>query len=71
MPGHPYSIERYGVGDKLYGGGRSNPTSGPVDPLGYKERDAKTRMRRNTLLRWMKANAKKDFMDEDWLGRSR
>lgn len=32
--------QAYSAGNKTYGFGRSNPTSGPVDPLGYKERDA-------------------------------
>lgn len=31
--------QAYAAGNKVYGFGRSNPTSGPVDPLGYRERD--------------------------------
>lgn len=31
---------RYAVGNKVYGGGRSAPNIGPVDKLGYKEREA-------------------------------
>ncbi len=31
--------QAYGVGNKIYGGGRSNPTSGPVDKSGYRERE--------------------------------
>ena len=34
-------IQAYSAGAKTYGFGRSNATSGPVDPLGYRERDAK------------------------------
>lgn len=54
------SIAPYAVGNKIYGGGRSFPTMGPVDRLGYKERDAKTKARRDAVLRRMKAkiNAK-------------
>lgn len=48
----------YLVGNKIYGGGRSNPTSGPVDKLGYIERDSKTKLRRNALLRQMRLNLK-------------
>lgn len=31
----------YAAGKKTYGGGRSMPTVGRVDPIGYKERDLK------------------------------
>lgn len=30
--------QAYSAGNKVYGSGRSNPTSGPVDPAGYVER---------------------------------
>lgn len=30
----------YSAGNKVYGGGRPMPTVGPVDPIGYAERDA-------------------------------
>lgn len=33
-------FNRYAAGRKVYGGGRSNPTSGTVDPTGYIERSA-------------------------------
>lgn len=39
------------AGNKMYGGGRSMPTLGPVDRLGYAERDAKLKARNNALLR--------------------
>lgn len=38
------ATQRYSAGNKVYGMGRSNPTSGPVDPIGYRERDAKKMM---------------------------
>lgn len=41
----------YAAGSKHYGGGRTNPTSGPVDPLGYVQRDAAIKARRNAILR--------------------
>ncbi len=34
-------LAAYAAGNKVYGGGRPNPTSGPVDPTGYVDRDAK------------------------------
>lgn len=45
----------YAAGDKIYGSGRSFPTSGPVDKLGYRERDMKAKARRNAILRRLKA----------------
>lgn len=39
------------AGNKLYGAGRTNPTMGPVDKLGYINRDATIRARRNAILR--------------------
>lgn len=41
----------YAAGAKTYGGGRSMPTVGRVDRLGYAERDAKLKARNNALLR--------------------
>lgn len=49
------SINPYAVGDKIYGGGRSFPTMGPVDKMGYRERDNKAEARRNAVLRRMQA----------------
>lgn len=31
-------VAAYSAGNKVYGSGRPNPTSGPVDPAGYVER---------------------------------
>jgi hypothetical protein len=57
----------YLVGNKVYGGGRSFPTMGPVDKLGYRERDAKTKSRRDALLRRMKLNVKGSYANpESW-----
>jgi len=61
------AFNRYAVGNKVYGGGRSMPTLGPVDPLGYRERDLAIKSRRNALLRMLKANSKKNYMNSDWL----
>lgn len=32
------ATQRYSAGNKVYGAGRSNPTSGTVDPTGYVDR---------------------------------
>lgn len=69
----------YAAGDKVYGTGRSWATRGPVDKLGYRERDAAQKARnrsknrlknkqRNAALRRMKANQDKRYMSSDWLG---
>lgn len=50
-------VAPYAVGNKIYGGGRSFPTMGPVDRLGYRERDAKSKARKFAILRRMKAHA--------------
>lgn len=64
-----YSFQPYGVGKKVYGGGRSSPhVGGGLDKLGYKERDAKHRIKRNAVLRRMQAGQKKQYMSSAWLG---
>lgn len=52
---------RYGVGNKVYGAGRSSPNIGPVDPLGYKERDAKSKARRDAILKRLRARMGKNY----------
>lgn len=58
----------YAAGNKIYGGTRSFPTMGPVDPLGYRERDLATHARRNAMLRRLKAQASKNYNSQAWLG---
>lgn len=67
-PKRDYLFNKYAAGNKVYGSGRSNPTMGPVDPLGYRERDGKHRSRRNAMLRRMKAKQGNRYMSSDWLG---
>ena len=64
-PKQPYSYNPYGVGNKIYGGGRSFPTSGPVDKSGYRKRDLKARTRRNAILRRLKARHSKRYASAD------
>lgn len=54
----------YLVGNKVYGGGRSFPTMGPVDRLGYAERDSRLKARRAALLRQMKQDAKMNIVEK-------
>jgi hypothetical protein len=58
---------KYGSGSKHYGGGRSMPTIGPVDPIGYKERDAKEKARRNAMLKRIRAGFDKNYGSPAWL----
>ncbi len=57
----------YAAGNKIYGGGRSFPTMGPVDRLGYAERDAAAKARRNAMLRRMQASNSGNYMQPDAL----
>lgn len=67
--GKSYDFQSYAAGNKLYGFGRSSPhMGGGLDKLGYRERDAGTRLKRNAMLRRLKAGQKKNFMSPDWLG---
>lgn len=55
----------YTAGNKVYGGGRDAPNFGPVDSMGYKERDLKYQARRDAMLRRLEAIKKKNFMSAD------
>jgi hypothetical protein len=57
----------YAAGDKIYGGGRSFPTIGPVDRTGYKERDAKAKARQSAIIRRLKATQSGKFASADYL----
>lgn len=61
------NIAPYAVGNKVYGGGRSFPTMGPVDRTGYVERDAKAKARRDAIERRLKSRSNKDFASSDSL----
>jgi len=60
-------IAPYAVGNKIYGGGRSFPTSGPVDKMGYRERDAKASARRDAVLRRLQAKQSGKYASADAL----
>ena len=55
------SYNPYAVGNKIYGGGRSMPTVGPVDRTGYKERDLQAKARRQAILNRMQAYSKGQY----------
>lgn len=59
------SFNPYAAGNKIYGGGSSAPTTGPVDPTGYAERDLTANARRDAILRRLKANASGDYGSPD------
>jgi hypothetical protein len=55
----------YAVGDKIYGGGRDAPNIGPVNPLGYRDRDLKYQARRTALLRRLQSVQSGDYASAD------
>ena len=61
------NFNSYSAGNKVYGGGRPMPTIGPVDPMGYAERDAKKHrpMWQNAAARRLMAMKKKNPMSAD------
>ena len=59
-------LNRYAAGAKQYGI-LGSPTRGPVDPMGYKERDANARNKRNALLRLMKAKQSGNYSSPDFM----
>jgi hypothetical protein len=59
------SFNEYAAGAKIYGGGRYNPTMGPVDKTGYADRDRKRAVRRNALQARLKATGKKAYGSSD------
>jgi hypothetical protein len=64
MEAKPYGVPCYNpnaAGAKIYGGGRYNPTMGPVDKTGYKERDRTRQVRRNAVGQMLKDRAGKAY----------
>lgn len=63
-----YSRNKYAAGKPVYNGSTTAPQRGPgLDPLGYADRDRRARVRRNAVLRRMKAQNTKNFNYPDWL----
>lgn len=58
-------FNRYAAGQKYYGGGRSAPNIGPVDPMGYAERDREAKVRRNAVLRRLQKMLGGNYMHPD------
>lgn len=56
----------YAAGNKIYGGGSDAPNMGPVDPMGYRDRDLKYQARRTALQRRLKAASTGDFANPDY-----
>jgi len=63
----PDAYTPYAAGMKLYGGGRSNPTMGPVQKEGYEERDRLNRTKRQAVLNQMKKAQSGEFMSPEVL----
>lgn len=68
MMKRPYDANPYAVGNVVYNGGNRSPHSGKkLDPLGYADRDRRAKVRRNAVLRRIKASNTKNFNAPDWL----
>jgi hypothetical protein len=64
----PRDFNPYAVGNVVYNGSSSAPNTGmALDPMGYRERDARAKVRRNAVLRRMKAQNTRNFNAPDWL----
>lgn len=64
----PREFNPYAVGNVVYNGSNRSPHSGmKLDPMGYKERDSRAKVRRNSILRRLKAQNTKNFNYPDWL----
>jgi len=55
----------YAAGAKIYGGSRYNPTMGPVDKAGYRERDRLRQVRRNAINARLKSQTKGAYGSSD------
>ncbi len=67
----PDAYTPYAAGPKLYGYGRTNPTSGQIGAdgmQGYRQRDRATRLRRQSSLAKMQAGQQSNFLSPQWLG---
>jgi len=63
-----YDANPYAAGKVIYGGGRRSPHVGTMlDPMGYRERDRRAKVRRNAVLRRMKQHNMRNFSAPDWL----
>lgn len=49
----------YAAGRKVYGAVRDAPNIGPVDKLGYRERDLEAKAKKRAVMRAMKSRQKK------------
>jgi len=69
MPGsRTRGFNSYSAGNKIYGGGRSNPTSGPVDKMGYRERDMKHKARKQAIMNRLRAKKQGRLISSEYLG---
>lgn len=65
--GRKQSFNPYSAGKKLYSSGIDAPNIGPVDKLGYIERDSVAKSRRNALLKRLKAAQSGNLISSEYL----
>lgn len=61
------AFDKLAAGNKVYGGGRPMPTVGPVDPMGYAERDRAAKAQRNAILRRLKAGQTQNYFSSAYM----
>lgn len=63
LQGRGQGFNPYSAGSKQYNSGlMSSPNIGPVDKLGYRQRDKEASTRRNALLRRLQAQNRGNYM---------
>lgn len=64
----PDAYTPYAAGQKMYGAGQYNPTSGPVDKAGYRQRDLEMSAKKEAMLRRLKASQSGNYNSASYLG---
>jgi len=68
LQGGIQTFNPYGAGQKVYGSGRSAPNIGPTSsPEGYATRDAQAKVRKQAMLKRLKAMQRGRYMSSDYM----
>lgn len=66
LKGNQQTFNPYAAGNKVYGAGSTQPTTGMVDPTGYQQRDRLVKARNNAILARLKAQVGGRFMSSQY-----
>lgn len=67
LQGAQQGFNPYSAGNKIYGSGSSAPTTGQVDPSGYRSRDANVKARNDAIKKRLMAQVGQRFMSSQYL----